>query len=75
MSCRICGLTLPDGGEVGRFLGRTARLMVGVPDYATYVAHRQANHPDQPVMTETEFFRDRQDRRYGGGPNGTFRCC
>jgi uncharacterized short protein YbdD (DUF466 family) len=33
---------------------RTARLMIGVPDYDTYVAHRRANHPDQPIMTYVE---------------------
>ena len=32
-------------------VAQTARLMVGVPDYDTYVAHRQTTHPDQPVMT------------------------
>lgn len=75
MGCRICGLRLPDGGEIGRRVVETARLMVGVPDYDTYVAHRRETHPDLPVMTKTEFFRERQDRRYGGGPNGAFRCC
>ena len=30
---------------------RTARLMVGVPDYQTYVEHRRQAHPDKPVMT------------------------
>jgi uncharacterized short protein YbdD (DUF466 family) len=30
---------------------KTARLMVGIPDYETYVMHRQTNHPGQPVMT------------------------
>jgi len=43
---------------------RTARLMIGVPDYETYVAHRRANHPDQPIMTYVEFFRERQQARY-----------
>ncbi|TBW37572.1 YbdD/YjiX family protein [Siculibacillus lacustris] len=75
MACRVCGLTLPDAGEVGRFMRQTARLMVGVGDYDTYVAHAAANHPDKVVMTRTEFFRRSQDRRYGGGPEGTFRCC
>ncbi len=28
-------------------VAETARLMVGVPDYPTYVAHRKANHPDR----------------------------
>jgi uncharacterized short protein YbdD (DUF466 family) len=30
---------------------RAARLMVGVPDYETYVAHRRANHPNERIMT------------------------
>ncbi len=53
---------------------QTARLMVGVPDYETYVRHRQANHPDQPSMTYEEFFRERQNARYAVG-NGRFRGC
>jgi uncharacterized short protein YbdD (DUF466 family) len=53
---------------------RTARLMVGVPDYETYVAHRRANHPKEPIMTYVEFFRERQQARYGVG-NGRFRGC
>jgi uncharacterized short protein YbdD (DUF466 family) len=53
---------------------KTARLMVGVPDYETYVAHRQANHPDQPIMNRTEFFRERQEARYAVG-KGRFRGC
>jgi uncharacterized short protein YbdD (DUF466 family) len=53
---------------------RTARLMVGVPDYETYVAHRRANHPKDPIMTYVEFFRERQQARYGVG-NGRFRGC
>ena len=53
---------------------RTARLMIGVPDYETYVAHRQAKHPDQPIMTYVEFFRERQLARYAIG-KGRFRGC
>ena len=49
--------------------------MVGVPDYDTYVAHRRANHPDQPVMSYEEFFRERQNSRYGGGNGKISRCC
>jgi uncharacterized short protein YbdD (DUF466 family) len=51
-----------------------SRLMVGIPDYDAYVAHRMVQHPDLPVMTYEEFFRDRQMARYGGG-GGTIRCC
>jgi uncharacterized short protein YbdD (DUF466 family) len=43
---------------------RTARLMIGVPDYETYVAHRRANHPEQPIMTYVEFFRERLTSRF-----------
>ena len=53
---------------------RTARLMVGVPDYDTYVAHRRASHPDEPFMTYVEFFRERQQARYAVG-KGRFRGC
>ena len=52
-----------------------ARLMVGVPDYDAYVAHMRRNHPDRPVMTYPEFFRDRQDARYGADGRQGFRCC
>jgi uncharacterized short protein YbdD (DUF466 family) len=48
--------------------------MVGVPDYDTYVAHRQSTHPDQPAMTYQEFFRERQEARYAVS-KGRFRGC
>jgi uncharacterized short protein YbdD (DUF466 family) len=53
---------------------RTARLMVGVPDYDNYVAHRKAQHPEQPVMTYVEFFRERQNARYAC-EKGRFKGC
>ena len=52
-----------------------ARLMIGVPDYDTYVAHMHEAHPGQPVMTYAEFFRERQSARYGEGSTRGFRCC
>lgn len=52
---------------------RTARLMVGVPVYDAYVEHRRRAHPGEPIMTYAEFFRERQEQRYGG--NGVSRCC
>jgi uncharacterized short protein YbdD (DUF466 family) len=58
----------------GYWTARTARLMVGVPDYETYVAHRRAIHPTEPVMTYAEFFRERQQARYAVG-KGQFRGC
>ena len=54
---------------------RTARLMIGVPDYETYVAHRRANHPDEPIMTYVEFFRERQQARYAVGKGRFKGCC
>lgn len=51
----------------------TARLMVGQPSYDTYVDHMKRTHPATPPMTPAEFFRDRQDARFGGG--GRFTCC
>ncbi len=55
-------------------VAKTARLMVGVPDYETYVAHRRQNHPGLPVMTYAEFFRERQEARYSVS-KGRFRGC
>jgi uncharacterized short protein YbdD (DUF466 family) len=40
--------------------------MVGIPDYDTYVAHRLAHHPGEPVMSYAEFVRAAQQRRYAG---------
>ncbi len=63
--------------QVGRFLCQTANLMIGQPDYENYVAHRQANHPNEPIMSRTEFFRDREAARFGvsEGSGRMFRCC
>lgn len=60
--------------QVAKFVKQTLRLMVGITDYDRYVAHMQLHHPDQPIMTHTEFFRNRQNARYGG-KSGTSRCC
>ena len=53
-------------------LVQTARLMVGLPCYATYRRHMAEAHPDAEPMDEAAFFRDRQEARYGGGDG---RCC
>jgi uncharacterized short protein YbdD (DUF466 family) len=50
-----------------------ARLMIGVPDYDTYVAHCRLHHPERPPMTREAFFRNRLEARYGG--NGRIGCC
>ena len=56
-------------------VAQTARLMVGVPDYQTYVAHRQANHPGEPVMSYEAFFRERQSARYDVRKGRLRGCC
>jgi uncharacterized short protein YbdD (DUF466 family) len=64
--------------SIARLWGRavqTARLMVGIPDYDTYVAHRRAHHPSEPVMSYIEFFRERQQARYGCKGGRISGCC
>ncbi len=55
-----------------RKFAQSARLAVGVPDYAGYVEHRHARHPGEPVMSYEEFFRERTAARYRRGAS---RCC
>lgn len=54
---------------------RTALLMVGLPDYDAYVAHRQAEHPDEPFMTYVEFVRNRTEQRFDSKSGNISRCC
>jgi uncharacterized short protein YbdD (DUF466 family) len=60
--------------KAGKYLGQAARLMVGVPDYDTYVQHMRLTHPEQTPMSYEEFYRERVESRYGG-KNGSSRCC
>ncbi len=41
--------------KAGKYLGRAAKLMIGMPDYDNYVEHMRVNHPDQTPMTYEEF--------------------
>ena len=59
--------------QAGKYLGQSMRLMVGLPEYDTYLAHMEREHPDQAPMTYEEFFRERQEARYGSGRSGG--CC
>jgi uncharacterized short protein YbdD (DUF466 family) len=61
--------------QFARLARQTGRLMVGIPDYDTYVEHRKTVHPGQPFMTYEEFFRERQLSRYGGANGRIGRCC
>lgn len=69
------GDATPPRGWLTRWLdqaARTARMTVGLPDYETYVSHRRQSHPNEPIMSYEEFFRDRQVARYARGAS---RCC
>lgn len=66
------GGLLDDIGRAGRYMAQSFRLMVGVPDYGSYVAHVRATHPDQEPMNYEAFFRERQAARYGSSMG---RCC
>jgi uncharacterized short protein YbdD (DUF466 family) len=72
MICQCFGRSF-DISVIARRVRLTADLMVGLPDYDTYVAHIKALHPDTEVMSRDAFFRERQAARYGA--NGSLRCC
>ncbi|GGY16853.1 YbdD/YjiX family protein [Paludibacterium paludis] len=55
-------------------LAQTARLMVGVKDYETYVARRRELGPDAPVMSREDFLRYCQEARHGGKHAGKCPC-
>ncbi len=66
-------IDLPEAGRyLARALAQSLRLMVGLPDYDTYLRHTQLAHPDRVPMSYEAFFRERQEARYGGGKG---RCC
>lgn len=48
------------------------RRIIGVPDYAVYVAHVKECHPDREPMTEREFEQERLTSRYEKPGS---RCC
>lgn len=60
--------------SVWRRLVETFRLMVGVPDYERYVAHRRERHPGEPVLSREAFVEQRQRARFGAADSPP-RCC
>jgi uncharacterized short protein YbdD (DUF466 family) len=72
MNCCPPGLDL---AKLAAKLRDGARLMVGQGDYDAYVAHRRATHDGQGIMTRAEFFRARENARFGAGGERAFRCC
>ncbi|MDM0013284.1 YbdD/YjiX family protein [Variovorax sp. J22P168] len=53
-------------------MAQSLRLMVGLPDYDTYLSHMARTHPDREPMSYEAFFKERLEARYGGGKG---RCC
>ena len=51
----------------------TARLMVGVPDYDTYLTHMREKHPDKQALSYEAFFANRMDARFGASNRRA--CC
>lgn len=72
---KCCSLPGLDLASLALRLRDGARLMVGQGDYDAYLAHMRATHGDRPVMTRAEFFRARENARFGAGGERAFRCC
>jgi len=72
LNCKPPGLDLK---ALAKKLRQGARLMIGQGDYDAYVAHRQATHPNDAIMTREAFFLERQARRFGDGGERAFKCC
>lgn len=61
-----------DAPGVARRVAAVIRRIIGVPDYAAYLAHVRDHHPEQEPLTEAEFQRERLAARYSQPGN---RCC
>ncbi|WP_051498985.1 YbdD/YjiX family protein [Nocardia sp. BMG51109] len=46
--------------------------IVGGQDYARFVEHLRRNHPDRPIPSEREYWRERHD---AAARNPANRCC
>ena len=51
---------------------QTARSVIGVPDFDTYLRHCREHHPERAPMSYQQFFAERQAARYRGTGG---RCC
>jgi uncharacterized short protein YbdD (DUF466 family) len=71
MICRCFGKTL-DLTSIGVNARRTARSILGVPDYDAYVTHLRTAHPEQTPPTQAEFISARQQARF---VTAGLRCC
>ena len=55
-------------------LQQSFRLMVGVPDYQTYLEHMKKNHADLVPMDAKTFYRYFVDARYPSANGGLKKC-
>lgn len=55
-------------------LQQSFRLMVGVPDYQTYLTHMAKHHPDLEAMDAKTFYRYCVDARYPSVSGGMKKC-
>ena len=53
-------------------LAAILRQIIGAPDYAAYVAHVRAHHPERAPLSEREFLSERLAARY---ERPGARCC
>ncbi|MCX4096085.1 YbdD/YjiX family protein [Nocardia sp. alder85J] len=58
--------------RAGRALVWYLNAILGGQDYSRYVEHLRRNHPDCPIPSEREYWRERHD---AADRNPTNRCC
>ena len=72
---KCCNLPGLDVVKLAAKLRDGARVMVGQGDYDAYVAHMRARHAESATLSRAEFFRARENARFGVGGERAFRCC
>ena len=58
---------------LGRAIRQGYLQMFGIPDYERYVAHRNATHPDAPLLSRRDFVAQAIERKYARGSGQ--KCC
>ncbi|GIN38916.1 YbdD/YjiX family protein [Heyndrickxia oleronia] len=54
-------------------IGCNIKTIFGLPNYQIYVEHRKRKHPDEPIMSEKEYYMFALKERYESGKVN--RCC
>ncbi len=55
--------------QIYRRSDRFFHLLVGMPSYDKYVEHMRQNHPDKIPKSQSEFFKEAMEAKYGAGRN------